>query len=100
DDIRRVFKHAKRRALDMAQLPHAYAAADIALWDMLGKATKTPVYKLLGFPKALPKPAYSSNRFGDTPEATKRVAQRARDLGFTAAKFGWGPMGKQGEKFD
>src|SRR5580765_8337457 len=36
-DIRRIYQHARRRALDMAQFPHAYAAADIALWDLLGK---------------------------------------------------------------
>jgi len=100
DDVRRVYQHAKRRALDLAQFPHAYAAADIALWDLLGKHLKSPVYKLLGHQRALPKRAYSSQLFQDTPEATAALARTARQRGFTAAKFGWGPMGMHGEAFD
>ena len=32
--------------------PHPFAAVDIALWDLLGNATKTPLYILLGGAKA------------------------------------------------
>ncbi|GMV96595.1 MAG: dehydratase, partial [Phycisphaerae bacterium] len=100
EDIRRLYRLARRRALDMAQFPHAYAAADIALWDVLGKHLRQPVYKLLGHDANLPKRAYSSNLFQETPDATEALARRARQRGFRAAKFGWGPMGHHGEELD
>jgi L-alanine-DL-glutamate epimerase-like enolase superfamily enzyme len=58
-----------------------------------------PVYQILeatsGLPPvAYPKIAYGSVLFGDTPEETKRIAQRLKAEGYKAAKFGWGPMGK------
>lgn len=100
DDIRAAYAFAKRRALDMAQFPHAYAAADIALWDVLGKHLQQPVYRLLGHSQNLRKRAYCSVLFQDTPEATGQLAAEARALGFRAAKFGWGPMGRHGAAFD
>src|SRR5690554_4107880 len=60
DDVRRIYAYCERRAMDMAQFPHAYAAADIALWDLLGKHLRTPVYRLLGHERCVPKVAYSS----------------------------------------
>lgn len=100
DDIRRIYDHARRRALDMAHLPHAYAAADIALWDLLGKHLDQPIYRLLGYDRQHAKRAYGSYLFGDTPDETRdRAAVAVRD-GFTAVKFGWGPMGKVDEEFD
>ncbi len=100
EDVRRIYAHCQRRALDMAQFPHAYAAADIALWDLLGRHLRTPVYKLLGHDRSLPKVAYSSQLFQDTPEATRDLARQARQKGFRAGKFGWGPMGTKDEAFD
>lgn len=99
-DIRETYRYARRRALDMAHFPHAYAAADIALWDLLGKKENTPVYRLLGYDRQLPKRAYASYLFQDTPEETRALAAHGRESGFTAAKFGWGPMGRRGEEFD
>jgi L-alanine-DL-glutamate epimerase-like enolase superfamily enzyme len=100
DDVRRIYAHARRRALDMAQFPHAYAAADIALWDLLGKHLNTPVFRLLGHERSVPKIAYASQLFGDTPEETHERARQARSRRFRAAKFGWGPMGHFDEAFD
>jgi L-rhamnonate dehydratase len=75
-------------------LIHAISGVDIALWDIKGKKLGMPIWKLLGggFHKKLR--CYASVLFGDTPEKTYEEASRLRDLGFTAAKFGWGPMGK------
>ncbi|MGH9511413.1 MAG: mandelate racemase/muconate lactonizing enzyme family protein [Terriglobales bacterium] len=75
-------------------LIHAISGVDIALWDIKGKKLGLPIWKLLGggFHKKLR--CYASVLFGDTPEKTYDEASRLRDLGFTAAKFGWGPMGK------
>jgi L-alanine-DL-glutamate epimerase-like enolase superfamily enzyme len=80
-------------------LIHAISGIDMALWDIKGKKLGMPVWKLLGggFHKKLR--CYASVLFGDTPESTYQEASRLRDLGFTAAKFGWGPMGKD-EKTD
>src|SRR6185295_15352030 len=66
----------------------------------VGKLLKQPVYRLLGGKKAFPKQPYASVLFGDTPEETLRVAQRIQSQGFRAAKFGWGPMGKNGAEGD
>src|SRR5947207_12275877 len=71
----------------------AMSGVEIALWDLVGKATGRPVYQLLGggFRKTFR--AYSSILFGDTPGETGRIASGLRAQGFKAVKFGWGPMG-------
>jgi L-alanine-DL-glutamate epimerase-like enolase superfamily enzyme len=38
--------------------------------------------------------------FGATPDETRSIAARLRGEGFTAAKFGWGPMGRFGREND
>ncbi|OWK38260.1 mandelate racemase/muconate lactonizing enzyme family protein [Fimbriiglobus ruber] len=73
---------------------HAMAGIDMALWDIAGKALGKPVYQLLGGPFQTRMRAYSSVLFGDTPAATYEAARRWADRGFTAVKFGWGPMGR------
>jgi L-alanine-DL-glutamate epimerase-like enolase superfamily enzyme len=78
---------------------HAMSGIDIALWDIKGKALGLPIWKLLGggFHKKI-RP-YASSLFGATPDETRDRAQRFRDRGFSAVKFGWDPMG-QDEKTD
>jgi L-alanine-DL-glutamate epimerase-like enolase superfamily enzyme len=75
----------------------AMSGVEIALWDILGKATNRPVYQLLGgaFRKKLR--AYASILFGDTPAETERIARNLVQQGFRAVKFGWGPMGQSEE---
>src|SRR5260370_8932786 len=70
----------------------AMSGIEIALWDIVGKATGRPVYQLLGgaFKKRFR--AYASILFGDTPAETERVARELGGQGDRAAKFGWGPM--------
>jgi L-alanine-DL-glutamate epimerase-like enolase superfamily enzyme len=100
DDVRRLHAKALRFGSDIEQINHAYSGADIALWDLLGKSLGQPVYRLLGGAKSFPKLPYASVLFGDTPEETLKVAQRVASLGFYAAKFGWGPMGKKDAEWD
>jgi L-alanine-DL-glutamate epimerase-like enolase superfamily enzyme len=102
DDIRRLHAKVLRNALDIQQVHHAYSAADIALWDLVGRARQEPVWRLLDGPGAVPRPKrpYASVLFGDTPEATRRLAADLRRREFTAAKFGWGPLGKFGRDND
>jgi L-rhamnonate dehydratase len=73
---------------------HAMAGVNIALWDIAGKAAGKPVYELLGGRSAGKFRAYCSILFGDTPAETYDLARRYADSGFTAIKFGWGPMGQ------
>jgi L-alanine-DL-glutamate epimerase-like enolase superfamily enzyme len=73
---------------------HAMAGVDIALWDLAGKAQGRPVCQLLGGPHRDRFRAYCSVLFPDTPAATFDEARRRADAGFTAIKFGWGPMGQ------
>ena len=72
----------------------AISGIDMALWDIAGKVYRQPVYKLLGggFKKELR--AYASILFGNTPEETYAIGRRFVDQGFTAVKFGWGPLGQ------
>jgi L-rhamnonate dehydratase len=75
----------------------AMSGVEIALWDIAGKASVQPVYRLLGggFRKQLR--AYASILFGDTPAQTEEIAKRLVDQGYRAVKFGWGPMGQSEE---
>src|SRR5262249_52044086 len=72
----------------------AMSGIEIALWDIMGKATGRPVYQLLGggFRKRFR--AYASILFGDTPEETEQIARKLAGQGYRAVKFGWGPMGQ------
>ena len=97
EDVRRLHFKARRRAMDIQQVDHAQSAVDIALWDVLGKRLGRPVYALLGYERAYPKLPYCSVLFGDDPESTRRRAEEIHRNGYQAAKFGWGPMGRDEE---
>ena len=76
---------------------HAISGADIALWDLKGKIEGKPVFELMGGACRSDVRAYASVLFGDTPEETAALAREFVDLGLTAAKFGWGPFGRDPE---
>lgn len=76
---------------------HAMAGVNLALWDIAGKAADKPVYQLLGGPMKTRFRAYCSILFGDTPEETGELGRKFSAEGFTAVKFGWGPMGESEE---
>jgi L-alanine-DL-glutamate epimerase-like enolase superfamily enzyme len=80
--------------MDLLQADHTLSGIDIAMWDLLGKRLGEPVYKLLGYPKAYPKTPYASQLFGDTPQQTLEKARLVTNMGYRAAKFGWGPFGR------
>ena len=72
----------------------AMSGIEIALWDIFGKATGQPVYKLLGGAFRKRFRAYASILFGNTPGETEQIGARLVEQGYTAVKFGWGPMGQ------
>src|SRR6266571_4673549 len=75
----------------------ALSGVEIALWDIVGKATGRPVYQLLGGGFRKKFRAYASILFGDTPAETERIGRELVGQGFRAVKFGWGPMGQSEE---
>ncbi len=105
EDVLRLSEKVLRNGLDIQQIQHAYSGAEVALWDIIGKHLDKPVYSLLAEMTgtsdiAHPKLPYASVLFGDTPDATYHIAMQLCEQGYSAAKFGWGPMGKFGEEND
>ncbi|MGH2559801.1 MAG: mandelate racemase/muconate lactonizing enzyme family protein, partial [Thermomicrobiales bacterium] len=71
----------------------------IALWDILGQATKQPVGRLLGGryrERVLP---YASLLM-DQPEPLTEHLLRIKAQGFRAFKMGWGPFGRVSAQLD
>ena len=92
-DIARIGARVAYDSMDLLQAPHTFSGVEMALWDLLGKKTSEPVWRLLGYQRSFAKRAYASQLFGDTPQETFERARSARAEGFLAVKFGWGPMG-------
>jgi L-alanine-DL-glutamate epimerase-like enolase superfamily enzyme len=67
---------------------------DIALWDIIGKSTGQPIYKLLGAGYRDKVRAYASTLFRPTPAGMDDACRGYLDQGFTAVKFGWGVFGQ------
>jgi L-rhamnonate dehydratase len=72
----------------------AMAAIDLALWDIMGKAIDRPVWQLLGGPCAPGIRAYCSLLMPDDPGELADLVAAAKAESFTAAKFGWGGLGR------
>jgi L-alanine-DL-glutamate epimerase-like enolase superfamily enzyme len=73
---------------------HAISAIDMALWDIIGKATGRSLQSLLGGLYRDRIRVYASTLFTEDPGAMTDVGQKYVSQGFTAVKFGWGPMGR------
>ena len=72
----------------------AISAVDIAIWDLLGKATQQPVFRLLGGKTKEKIPVYASRLYSQPLEDLAKEAQQYKDQGYRAMKlrFGWGPV--------
>jgi L-alanine-DL-glutamate epimerase-like enolase superfamily enzyme len=70
------------------------SALDIALWDLLGKLTKQPVFRLLGGKTKQKIPVYASRLYSQPLDELAKEAQTYKDEGYRAMKlrFGWGPV--------
>lgn len=79
-----------RKGIGMA----AISAVDIALWDLLGKSAKQPVYRLLGGRTKTRIPVYASRLYASPLEELAAEAAKYKAEGYKAMKlrFGWGPV--------
>lgn len=66
----------------------AISGIDQSLWDILGKSTGLPVYKLLGGRVRDRIPLYLDVRWDDPDEAQRAAVRQALNAGFTAIKTG------------
>src|SRR5215212_2149679 len=71
-------------------LTHTISGIDIALWDILGKATAMPVGRLLGGCYRKRVQPYCSLLM-EEPDRMRDVIAEYRTNGFRAFKIGWGP---------
>ncbi|MBP8265246.1 MAG: mandelate racemase/muconate lactonizing enzyme family protein [Zoogloea sp.] len=78
---------------------HAISGIDIALWDILGQATKQPVGRLLGGRHRERVQPYASLLM-DEPAKLRDHLLRVKAQGFRAFKIGWGPFGRRNAATD
>ena len=69
----RLYYHTNRYGRRGAVI-HAISGADLALWDLRGKAAGKPLYELLGEARRASIRAYASYLFGSTPKETGELA--------------------------
>lgn len=93
-DIGRIARAVRANSLDLLQADHTLSGITIALWDLYARAVGQPVHELLGDEHFRPKTPYASALFGDTAQETLEKAQRLREAGYVATKFGWGGFGR------
>lgn len=80
-------------------ITHAISGIDIALWDLLGKATGQPVGRLLGGRYRERVQPYASLLM-DEPAKLSEHLHAVREQGFRAFKIGWGPFGRRSSAVD
>lgn len=80
-------------------ITHAISGIDIALWDILGKATGQPVGRLLGGRYRERVRPYASLLM-EQPEALAEHLLQLKEVGFRAFKIGWGPFGRVSNALD
>jgi len=96
-DIEMLWQHMYRKTMAFGRKGigmAAISAVDIALWDLLGKSAKQPVYRLLGGRTKSPIPVYASRLYSVPLDELAAEAKKYKDEGYKAMKlrFGWGPV--------
>ena len=95
-DVERLWQHMYRKTMAFGRKGIgmvAISAVDIALWDLLGKSARQPVYRLLGGRTKPRIPVYASRLYSVALDELAEEAKRYREEGYLAMKlrFGWGP---------
>jgi D-galactarolactone cycloisomerase len=80
-------------------ITHTISGIDIALWDLLGKATGQPVGRLLGGRYRERVKPYASLLM-EQPEPLRDHLLQIKEDGFRAFKMGWGPFGRVSRELD
>ena len=80
-------------------ITHTISGIDIALWDLLGKATGQPIGRLLGGRYRERVRPYASLLMED-PEPLAEHLLELKAQGFRAFKIGWGPFGRSNYDLD
>jgi L-alanine-DL-glutamate epimerase-like enolase superfamily enzyme len=80
-------------------LTHTISGIDIALWDLLGKATGQPVGRLLGGRYRERVKPYASLLMDEPARLTDHLL-KIKAQGFRAFKMGWGPFGRESKALD
>jgi L-alanine-DL-glutamate epimerase-like enolase superfamily enzyme len=80
-------------------ITHTISGIDIALWDLLGKATGQPVGRLLGGRYKERVQPYASLLMRE-PEQMADELLPVKAQGFRAFKIGWGPFGRRNHAID
>ena len=80
-------------------ITHTISGIDIALWDILGKATGQPVGRLLGGRHRERVRPYASILM-EEPNALAAHLTQLKEEGFRAFKIGWGPFGRVSNQLD
>ena len=96
-EIERLWEEMYRGAIFLGRRSvaiHALSGIDIALWDIKGKVLGQPVSELIGSPQRDRVRAYASMLMPETPAEVREQVAEVRELGFTAVKLGWGPLGQ------
>ena len=78
---------------------HTISGIDIALWDILGKATGQPVGRLLGGRYRERVRPYASILMQEPGPLAEHLL-RLKEEGFRAFKIGWGPFGRVSNALD
>lgn len=96
-DIEALWQHMYRKTMAFGRKGigmAAISAVDIALWDILGKSAKQPVYRLLGGRTKSRIPVYASRLYSSPLDQLASEAKRYKEDGYKAMKlrFGWGPI--------
>jgi L-alanine-DL-glutamate epimerase-like enolase superfamily enzyme len=95
-DINRLYDRMVKKSVTPGRrgaFMHVISGIEIALWDILGKATGQPVHRLLGGKRRDQVAVYASDLAPATEKDAVALAEKHVKAGYKAVKLGWGALG-------